>query len=293
MRLICLASLLIFFTSCYVPGSGLIGGFNTPAKKSEIDECGFHTNHFGNGYRWNRLPIHITLHEPSLDQKMGNSVVYTIDTLNGQWRRFTGKSYDLFEVAGYTRKSLDRIRKDEENTIVVIKGDSLYNDSRQNQVLHSVNFPPKVQGMTQIKGKHLMSSADVYINNRDHLFYYDPDLAMNTKSSNTRAIASFDYQKSSPTFFEKIKRMFYHLWDIITFKATLTKGRQIQYRQDRIPSRYIDFQSLVAHELGHVVGLGHNSSRNSIMNRVLKQGILRRGFKDEDLASLYCGYGAL
>jgi hypothetical protein len=52
----------------------------------------------------------------------------------------------------------------------------------------------------------------------------------------------------------------------------------------------IDFESLMVHELGHVLGLTHDSKSGSVMNVSLDDGELRRQLGTEDLASLRCEY---
>lgn len=52
----------------------------------------------------------------------------------------------------------------------------------------------------------------------------------------------------------------------------------------------VDLQSLVLHELGHVLGLAHNVTTGSVMNFTLNEGQDRRTLSDDDLASLKCEY---
>ena len=52
----------------------------------------------------------------------------------------------------------------------------------------------------------------------------------------------------------------------------------------------VDLVSLVVHELGHVLGLGHTVSAGSVMNYSLDQGQDRRKLGDNDVASLKCEY---
>ncbi len=52
----------------------------------------------------------------------------------------------------------------------------------------------------------------------------------------------------------------------------------------------VDLQSLVLHELGHVLGLAHNVTSGSVMNFTLNEGQDRRNLSDVDLASLKCEY---
>lgn len=52
----------------------------------------------------------------------------------------------------------------------------------------------------------------------------------------------------------------------------------------------VDLQSLVLHELGHVLGLAHNATTGSVMNITLEDGQDRRKLGVVDLASLKCEY---
>ena len=57
-------------------------------------------------------------------------------------------------------------------------------------------------------------------------------------------------------------------------------------------NREVHFESLILHELGHVLGLAHNSSEGSVMNVTLQNGEhgLRNVVKAQDQASLSCEY---
>ena len=52
----------------------------------------------------------------------------------------------------------------------------------------------------------------------------------------------------------------------------------------------VDLQSLIVHELGHVLGLAHNATTGSVMNITLEDGQDRRKLGVVDLASLKCEY---
>jgi hypothetical protein len=52
----------------------------------------------------------------------------------------------------------------------------------------------------------------------------------------------------------------------------------------------VDLDSLVLHELGHVLGLAHNATHGSVMNITLDNGQDRRKLGDPDMSSLKCEY---
>ncbi|OQW49306.1 MAG: hypothetical protein A4S09_12385 [Proteobacteria bacterium SG_bin7] len=52
----------------------------------------------------------------------------------------------------------------------------------------------------------------------------------------------------------------------------------------------VDFESLLIHELGHLLGLAHDNEAGSVMNERLASGVLRRDIGNVDLASVKCEY---
>jgi len=55
----------------------------------------------------------------------------------------------------------------------------------------------------------------------------------------------------------------------------------------------LDLESLMVHELGHVLGLNHNNEDFSVMYFSLGSGEIRRSLLDEDIESVICEYGKL
>jgi len=56
-----------------------------------------------------------------------------------------------------------------------------------------------------------------------------------------------------------------------------------------VPSQ-VDFESLMVHEFGHVLGLQHNGAEKSVMAEHLASGSKRRDIYQPDLSSLKCEY---
>ncbi len=54
----------------------------------------------------------------------------------------------------------------------------------------------------------------------------------------------------------------------------------------------VDLDSLLVHELGHILGLAHSPKEGSVMNATLNHGQVRRTLDDKDLQSLNCEYKA-
>lgn len=59
---------------------------------------------------------------------------------------------------------------------------------------------------------------------------------------------------------------------------------------DSVVASSVDIESLFLHELGHLLGLAHNSTPGSVMAERLASGYKRREASSADLASLKCEY---
>lgn len=56
-----------------------------------------------------------------------------------------------------------------------------------------------------------------------------------------------------------------------------------------MPGR-VDIESLILHEMGHVLGLGHSTTAKSVMAKSLPSATLRRDLTQDDLSSIRCEY---
>lgn len=252
--------------------------------RQSIDQCNFHIGQMGNGLRWSSLPVPLTIHQNSVNQSAISTILKVVEEWNQIWSRESGQKVGLFEVLGLIEyPHVLNVMNDNENTITFVHAEQ--NQSPDGYSIHSQNkfLQSHKQGVTHVRGRGHMVEADVFINEDDFDFFYEDQDYLTQRSSSSRNLASLEEKKS---FFENIKNFFNFL-----FFWKKKSEERIPASRKQIPSQLIDFESLVTHELGHVLGLGHNEKRGSIMNSYLARGSLRRGLRPIELESLLCGYG--
>lgn len=265
---------IYFIILCFLPACMVrpVGIDNRPS----VDECNFHVNHFGKGYRWNHLPVPITFHSNTIHDQARLATLKVIDEWNQVWNSESGQNQGLFEMAGWVHydSAMDvRNKKDKANTVTLI--DRAENSSCGQKRCF---LKKKQQGVTSMAGLFSLSETDVFLNDGDYDFYYEQRI------NNKRSVASLAV---SAGFFRELWEGF--LQYLLFWKKP---ERDPSSKRRFIPKGLIDFESLVAHELGHVLGLGHIETEGSIMRRKLGSGVMRRGLRRIELDSLLCGYGA-
>jgi len=265
MRLLYL--IVCFLPACVARPVGIDG-------RPSVDECNFHINNFGNGYRWKNLPVPITFHAKTVHDQAHASTIKVIDEWNHVWMSESGQGHGLFEAVGWVHydNALEIRNKDKMNTVALV--DQMENrNCGQTRCLLKTNQ----QGVTSMTGVFSLSETDIFLNDADFDFYYDDGM------DNNRSLTSL----TPPSSF------FHKLWMSLLKYLFFWKKLERDPASDRgfIPRHLIDFESLVAHELGHVLGLGHVEIEGSIMRRHLQSGVMRRGLRRVELDSLLCGYG--
>ena len=266
MRLIYL--IVCFLPACMMRPVGIDG-------RPTVDKCNFHINSFGKGYRWAHLPVPITLHSKTINDQAHQATNKVIDEWNQVWKSESGHDQGLFEFIGWVHynNALDIRNRDKINTIALV-------DREENSVCghHRCLLKQNQQGVTSMVGMFNLSETDIFLNEEDFKFYYGEEGFQNNRNIASLAPPSSFFREWWTQF---LKYLFF--WK--------TPERDPASRQGFIPRTYIDFESLVAHELGHVLGLGHIETEGSIMRRQLGSGVMRRGLRRVELDSLLCGYG--
>ncbi len=266
MRLLHWVACICFLPACMMRP---VGVDNRPS----VDTCNFHVNNFGKGYRWDHLPVPITFHSKTIHDQAHSSTMKVIEEWNHVWKSESGQSHDLFEVVGWVHhnNALDIRNRDKANTVVLV--DQVENrQCGQDRCLLKRNQ----QGVTSMTGMFSLSETDIFLNEADFNFYFDKGMD-NSRNLTSLAPPSSFFRELWMSFFKYV-----FFWQ--------KPKRDPASDQGFIPRNLIDFESLVAHELGHVLGLGHIEVDGSIMRRQLGSGVMRRGLRRVELDSLFCGY---
>ena len=247
--------------------------------KGCVDECNFHLGQYGQGLRWKTIPVPITLHAESMDSSAMNTTLKVVDEWNHTWKNNTQSQNGLFEVVGAIHyEEADDTLKDNYNSIAMLSLGT--QGSLPSVMLHKSNF-----GITNLMGGRMyVQEADIYLNKEAHDFYYEDQEVVGQKPEEySRYLASL----SKPQF--EMKSLFERFLQWVMFWK---KESHREIATARVPRGKVDFETVVSHELGHVLALGHNNKPGSIMQENLAERQVRRGLRPVDLDSLRCRYVA-
>lgn len=98
-----------------------------------------------------------------------------------------------------------------------------------------------------------------------------------------------DYWESN-LYNQEARTTIYWYGDQIQEADVRVNAKNYKYSLDTPNSSSIDLESLLVHELGHVLGLKHDLIPGSVMNPYLLSGVERRNPSQFDLSSLSCEY---
>lgn len=89
---------------------------------------------------------------------------------------------------------------------------------------------------------------------------------------------------------EQARTTVYWDGDLIKEADIRVNGKNFRYSAPGLGTSMVDLESLIVHELGHVLGLKHNEAQGSVMAPALGSGVIRRNPNQADLSSLECEY---
>ena len=304
--LILFASLL---PSCIINMEG--GGFHTEQK----DSCGFAVSRYsGEGVRWDEIPVSFYIHQ-SVPAPAHQNFVSAVDHWNMAWEEhLTDKgleSLPLFAVVNRDMQYSGSPKNDGHNIL-------FFTDRFKEEGYGNVDTQA-VTGMFYSRQGEIRDT-DIVVNNnvilrtgKQHYFYdenYNNEIVLSKREiKENRRLASLRIEGGWFQLKQKIWSWFQFF--LKPFQKEKIK-RQIASPSVKIPKNYMDFASLMIHELGHVPGLGHfdksdqiqntgkmasggrrynsKSSFISVMERKLRSGTTRRMIGEHDLENLFCGY---
>ena len=270
-----------FISACLI---GCFTLFLTSCATHQEASCGFVTNDSEHRLSWNHnLPVTLWLHP-----NVPNEYRHAFHTGADVWEeRFDGT--DFFNIQELPETSSVIPRRDNRS---IIYWDDQWDGSRDKET---------EQAKTTIywMGSQIIDS-DIRFNAQDYGYYTDADILgdednifVKNKSQHLNKYASassFNIINNIMTFiqskFVKIN-IASHASNISSF---YTKLRSIYINGVEQKSYNIHLESLVIHELGHVLGLDHNNHEESVMQERLSAQTERDQIGESDYKSIACEY---
>ena len=259
--------------------------------------CGGYVGHHGGGgaqschfrvdrgfiVRWSELPIPIYIHASVSDISRKN-FVYSLDIWNEAWNYHTGGRGRLFELIGEVQQEYNPADQSDSGDGVNI----LFLDNE-----HEFLTPEK-QGVTHVRNYWggAIYDGDIIINDIHYDLFYERSSVDYSEYTSVPALSTArSLASSTPDSFWK--KFVYVFKSFLNFFSSFWKKKPARIptaKKSRISAKQVDFISLSIHELGHLAGMEHITSAESIMNPMLERGKIRRNIKDLELSSLACGY---
>ncbi len=289
------------------------------------DSCDFPIHPLtGEGIHWDRedFPIPLYVHDsvPPLAHRIFVSVV---DQWNMTWEDFLLNEglepFDLFVLKSQNQQYSGSPAVDQNNMLFFEEDLSRYNQPLSAQAITTV-FPDR-QG--RIKDADILASRHIVTDYIKTPFFYDESYAEETRLARKRVQENRRLASLQP------QNLWFRIGSVMQqwlkfFLKPFQKQKPIRQTASsrlRIPQNRADYVSVMIHELGHVLGLGHKdkeeelaqalSSYGDLQNRVpasrrqrragkkvyvsimeprLENGTTRRHIYRYDLENLLCGY---
>lgn len=312
-------------TSCLVETGGRRG-----ALLHELNECYFNRDlRTGKTIKWNEgaFPISFYIHESVPDEAYFNFIA-AIDHWNIRWEEYVeekgGEAGPLLEIVGKGEKfaASGSLLRDDYNMLVFVES------SKIEKIMGKQSFHvDEIQAVTySLKSRNFLGnislkSADILVNKTSFKYYYDEEynkdiLAWKKSLDPKRRVAFTKIPSRTALIKNRILNFFLKFFDF--FKAK--KQRDLARLKKSIPKNMVDFPSLMIHEPGHALALGHvdadeypksaalraphrmpmrklasldkkkEGKEQSVMKVELPTGTVRRHISDFDLDNIFCGY---
>lgn len=297
----------------------------------ELNECYFNKDlRTGKAIKWadeDAFPISFYVHESVPDEAYFNFVT-AVDHWNIRWAEYVegrgGEAGPLLEILGKGEKfaASGSLLGDDYNMLVFVER------SKIGKIMGKQSFHvDEIQGVTYSRksrnflGNISLKSADILVNKTSFKYYYDEEynkdiLAWKKSLDPKRRVAFTKIPSRTALIKNRILNFFLKFFDFFKTK----KQRGLARLKKSIPENMVDFPSLMLHEPGHALGLGHvdedkyqkrsamraphrmpmrkpaslnekkEGKEQSIMKVELPKGTVRRHISDFDLGNVFCGY---
>ena len=305
-----LAAILCFITflsSCIIEEGSTL--FDRPA----VNACTFSVDPLtGFPIKWEktRFPISFYPHE-SVPLEAYQNFVAAMKYWNFVWLDYlTERGVEappLFDIIGENELFSAVPKRDGYNVLFFTNNFNKYYGDQSSA---------KTQAVTIVRrNKNEIKDADIVVNVGNFRFFYDNNYNRDIEISSQKKYSARNLSSSrSLTLMEsiKVKLLSFFKGFLRLLKREVSPLRGIAAREALIPQGFVDFPSLMIHELGHVPGLFHSdykglpstksSRRASLLSRSQRRGIQsvmkielpkgysRRRIGDFDLDNLFCGY---
>ena len=319
----------MFLASCIIEQRGFF------AHDLSVNECTFTLDPLTNSpIRWNdnRFPVSFYVHESVPPDAYFNFVSAT-EYWNLIWLDYLAeKGLDgppLFDIVGENQSFSTKPKADGYNVLFFTDDFRSYyseieeESAKTTQTTETeiteedrIQAAAKIQAVTVVRRSNAeIKDTDIIVNSRNFRFFYDKNYDEDILLASQERLAYRNVSSSRDlTLVESIKLKFLSFFKgfLNLFRKDVSK-RNIATRKVRVPKGFIDFPSLMIHELGHSPGLFHSDNRKvkralknsgrastlsqlnkgrikSVMEKALPAGFARRHIGDFDLDNLFCGY---